>query len=905
MDKRKPSSCFGCPLAEIGEGFLGSEGTCSNGVLIIGEAAGKHEAAQGLPFRPNAPAGGYLEKIFHLARIPRKDFGLFNIVNCKPPANDLVGAEYEAGAIEHCRPNVDDAIRRLRPKILLALGNTALRSLTGNSDYNISGVRGYVLKSTYGLPLIASYHPSFLIRNMEHLTGVALHDIRVAAQYARTGVPTPLPTAYNLTPSIADVEAYIERLEQDASLVLSYDCETSEILGLKGPSDWRRKIIVQMQFSTAIGEAIVLPYEGEYIGLSKRIMAMQHDKVGWNSRLSDDLVLKANGFVIGGEHYDAMLMFSHLQPSFSSGKDAKEGDDKGVPSRLLNLQSAVSFYYPYEPLYKTTMRRGIGTDIEVTDGLWADIRYGGSRDTDFTLRLATKFIATLRSQGLWNGFYRYKHRLGQVLSAMSDRGLPIDRTEQRKLRQSIEWQELLLERELQGMIPDELRPLNKKGGYKGFPKDLREAVKAAGLWVKCCRPEAFPEQYESLGYKLGVFELETPEGECYTEQRLCKLLPFNADSPKQVMAYIEHQVDTVGHPWFIPRDVDSKKPTTNKAGMESLILLTDDPTLKQIRKCKKIGDLKAYCEGKWIPQGDGCVHAEFRVGATATGQTSATNPPIQTYPKHVDPADEWLVPTIKRIKSIIKATEGHTMVEVDARGFHARVQGHLSGDPIYYRMADFDIHSYNTAYYMHEPDADQLRHMEDGQLRSRLAEIKEAHKYERNFILKRIAFLRQFAGGAEKAATIMKVPVIEVMQIFNMMDELFKLTFKTFPTKVKRMLQSGPRLTSAFGCIRYFWDGDPQQAIAFLPANSAHCMIQDAMIRLHDRGALAKYHAVDFVHDSVWFMCPTELVDECIATTKEEFERPSDVLVSETLGPFFVHADASIGPSMGELRDYE
>jgi hypothetical protein len=44
-------------------------------------------------------------------------------------------------------------------------------------------------------------------------------------------------------------------------------------------------------------------------------------------------------------------------------------------------------------------------------------------------------------------------------------------------------------------------------------------------------------------------------------------------------------------------------------------------------------------------------------------------------------------------------------------------------------------------------------------------------------------------------------------------------------------------------------------------------------------------------------------VEECIAVTKEEMEKPSDVLVSEALGNFFVHADASVGLNMGELED--
>lgn len=884
MPLAKPNHCASCPIAGNMRGWINATGTGSTRLLLCGEGGGRTESNEGKPFV--GAAGQVLEKAIRLAGLKRDDFTVSNLLHCRPPGNLLLKQPYERDALDHCRPFLNAEVADREPRIILALGELPLRELS--AAHVTQELRGYVLDSIYeGVSVIGTIHPSRILRGDWHLFPVLLHDLKVAERFTRLGIPPPLPTTYNLTPSIAEVEAYIDSLQRDPSLLISYDCETSEIIGRSGPDNWRHKELIQMQFSTEVGGAIVLPYEGEYRDLCRRIMALSNDKLGWNSRLSDELLLRSLGFTIGGESYDAMLMFSHLQPSFSSGKDAKEGEDKGTPSRLLNLQSAISFYFPFEKPYKTTMRRAIGEEVEVNDDLWADVRLGGAKDTDFTLRVGLKLISALKRQGLWDGFYRYKHQLGKVLTTISDRGLPIDRTEQRRLRQRIEWQELMFNRELQQMIPREVRSVKS---YKGFPKDLREAVKAAGRWVKCCKPIEFPDLAESLGYEVNG--------------SLIKRHPFNADSPKQVMAYITHQTDLIGWPWFIPTDVDSKKPTTNKAGIESLIETTHDPALIQIRKLKKIGDLASYCKGDWIPESDNRVHADFRVGATATGQTTAVDPPIQTFPKHVDPADEWLVPIVKRIKSIIKAESGFTMVEVDARSFHARVQGHLANDPVYYRLADFDLHSYNTAYYMQLPDARELQHLDDAALRKRLREVRDAHSYERNFILKRIAFLRQFSGGAQKAASIMKVPVMEVMEIFNMMDELFAPTFKKFPASVAAMLKKEPRIISAFACQRYFWDGDPQQSVAFLPANSAHCHIQDALIRLWERGALDRYHAVDFVHDALWYMCPTELVDECIAVTKEEFERPSSVLVSEKLGAFFVHADASTGPSMGELRDY-
>ena len=878
----KPPHCRDCIGWSWGcDGFSRVTGDNRVPLLFVGESSGATEAKRGEPFV--GKAGQVLERAFNTAGLQRANYSLTNLLRCQPPDNELRGTEYEYAALGHCRQYLNDTVAERQPRIIVALGELPMRELCA-VPVTQAEHRGYVLPSIYdGVSLIGTIHPSRIARGDWYLFSVLMHDIQVAARYAQRGIPAPLATNYCLNPSPDDVRGYIDRLQRDPSLHVSYDCETAEILGEQGLSDWRRKRMVQMQFSSAIGEAIVLPYDGEYIPLAKQIMSMGHVKLGWNSRLSDDLLLKANGFVIGGEAYDCMLMWSHLQPSFASGKDAKEGEDKGVPSRLLNLQSAVSFYYPYEPLYKTTMRRGIkgGTD----DTLWDDIRYGGARDTDFTLRLGLKFIATLNKQGLWHGFYRYKHQLGQVLSRMSDRGLPIDRTEQRKLRQRIEWQELLLGRDLQGMIPIELKPVKV---YKGFPKDLREAVKAAGLWVKCCKPTQFPDLATTLGYEVNG--------------SLIKRSPFNADSPKQVFSYVQHMVDTVGQPWYIPTHIDTKKPSTNKAGMEVLILATDDATLKQIEKCKKMAKLRDYCGEKWTPDADGRVRAEFRVGATATGQTTATNPPIQTYPKHYRKEDEWLVPTMKRIKAIIKAPPGHVMVETDMRGFHARMQAFLAEDVNYYRLSNIDTHSFLAAHYVGVPDKDTLLQLDDTALAQRLKEIKTQYDYERNYLCKRISFLNQYGGQAEKAATILHLPRVEVEFILNINRQIFKPTFKDLPNRIERMLRRNPRLVTPFGFPRWFWEIDINQAMAFWVASPAHCVIQDAILRLDERGALDKYQAVNLMHDALWWCPREELAEECVAVATEEFERASDVLVN-SLGKFFCHADAKRGPDMATLED--
>jgi uracil-DNA glycosylase family 4 len=753
-----PKTCLGCPLYSEHKGFSSLEGDGSSGLMVIAESLGRNEERDGLPLRPKAPSGGVFQKAVDMSGLSRPSMTLTNIIRCKAEA------PYPPEAIAQCSQYLDAAVDERKPSFILALGDVPLQELSLIKGQQ-SALRGYVLPSRYGVPMIATFHPSRIARGEWNIFGVVKHDIARAMSYATNGVPQPMETDYELEPSVDCVRDYLAHLVANPDLPVSYDIETASILGEEEPEDWRHKRIIQIQFSSAAGTAIVLPWPSE---AAQAILATPNPKLTWNGRLSDDVALKAQGVEIGGESFDAMLMWSHLQPGFGSGRDATN-EDKGVPARLLNLQAAISFYYPYEGTWKGTVRpAGPGYGGYLT--MMHSLRYYGARDADLTYRIGTKLMQTLKSQGLWDGFYRYKHQLGKVLTRMSERGLPIDRERQERLRTHIEQQEQQLEAELQTMIPAELKPVKE---YKGWPKDLRESVKSRGLYVKRCTPMEFPEIVEALGYSL-------------TDTGLIKPLPFNAGSSKQVISYIQHCVDTIGDPWYIPTHIDTKKPSANKAGMEALIDATDDAALKQIEKCKKIAKLKDYCGEKWLPEEDGCVHAEFRIGATGTGQTTATNPPIQTYPKHLKKEDEWLEPTMRMIKQIIKAPDGYVMIETDMRGFHARMQGFLAEDAAYYRLANLDAHSFSTAHYVGVEDRHQLLELDDAALMRRLKEIKCQYEYERNYMIKRISFLNQYGGGAEKAATILRIPRIEVEAILNMIKDFFKPTFIDLPSKIEQ-----------------------------------------------------------------------------------------------------------------------
>ena len=502
------------------------------------------------------------------------------------------------------------------------------------------------------------------------------------------------------------------------------------------------------------------------------------------------------------------------------------------------------------------------------------------------------------------GYYDHKFKLSFALDAITAHGLPVDRKLQDDLRTHLEAEEARLTADIQQLVPHELLPANRKEGYKSLPKDLRALLKEHDLLQKGQKLDYYITNHYDLCNSLGYYWRDFATEEDPFNAGLVKVLEFNPNSSDQLLSYIRYcTANDPFHRWYVPRHIDTGKDTTGKEEMDKLIEATDDDLLKLSRQVKKAVTFRTrYCSGDWIPLEDGRVHGTFRYG-TAVQQTSCSGPNIQQFVEHYDEKDEWEKDIAERLKACIRAEPGYKLVNVDMRGFHARMQGWLSEDPDYYRLAAFDMHSFNTAQFVDHPLKDQLRSMSDTDLAAALKSVKEEHKHERNAYVKRVSFLNQYGGGAEKASRILGLDISLVEKVLQAIAAPFPRVFRDFPHSVDRRMKGNGRLISPHGCCRYFWDLDLKQAVAFSVSNPAHCHIQSALVRLFEQGAFEKYGACNFCHDSVWYHCPENLIDGCISITKKEFEKPSDVLVN-SLGPFFCSADAKVGPSLLEVEDY-
>jgi uracil-DNA glycosylase len=157
-------------------------------LMIVGEGPGRNEDLEGKPF---VGAGGkLLDEILELASLKRDQVYVTNIVKCRPPEN----RRPEEDEIEICTTNyLEKQIELLKPKLICALGTTALQYFTG--EKSMGKAHGKLVKAKQGL-VLPTYHPASIFRtpsykqllenDLRTIPGI-LKDMRQNSQSTLTG----------------------------------------------------------------------------------------------------------------------------------------------------------------------------------------------------------------------------------------------------------------------------------------------------------------------------------------------------------------------------------------------------------------------------------------------------------------------------------------------------------------------------------------------------------------------------------------------------------------------------------------------------------------------------------------------------------------------------------------------
>jgi uracil-DNA glycosylase len=158
------AACTRCPLYKYATQVVPGEGPAKARIMLVGEQPGDKEDIAGKPFI--GPAGRVLDKAIAAAGIDRKQVFVTNAVKhfkFAPRGKRRLHKKPNAHEIERCRWWIDLERTILKPKVVVALGATAVRSLMGKS-LTIGKIRGKVVEMPDGGRMVATIHPSYLLR---------------------------------------------------------------------------------------------------------------------------------------------------------------------------------------------------------------------------------------------------------------------------------------------------------------------------------------------------------------------------------------------------------------------------------------------------------------------------------------------------------------------------------------------------------------------------------------------------------------------------------------------------------------------------------------------------------------------------------------------------------------------
>jgi len=567
--------CAGCPSRPTGVRYIPMSGTGSSGIMAVADSPWVDEVKAGFPFA--GAAGAMLDRLLRKLAMDRADLTLTNAHHCKPRSlgfNDYPERFPEASAaIEQCRPHLDDEIERMRPRVLFAMGNVALRRLTGATG--VESRHSYVHSTSYGIPCIPTFHPSFLMQGNHKLSPCFLFALRRASEIA-DGLYRP--TSYNLMldPSVDDLKAYLNCFPRDLN-ELCIDIETPESPHLDEEETEEKGAsfaIIRWSFSLEDGTGVSVPHEYPYTAVLRDLLSRSAVMLEYTESFFDSKRLRASGYPIPSTLASPMWAWHFLQSDLPKG-----------------LGFVAPFYYagpPWKHLSDQQPAFYSAMDAAAMQSVWLGVR------------------GDLQRQGRWESFMTHCIEVDRLYVRASLAGVRINRESQEALRLKLEAERDEVYRKLQSEVPLSVRPIKQ---WRKPPKDMT-GVTSREMECECVTLGLNECRRCKGSRKVTVYE---------------KPLDFNPRSSPQVIALMRF----LGVP--VPKNRKEDRETTEAKHLKKLS--KKHPVFRTILDYRERDKLvTAYI---WPLDDQGLIHPTIG-HHPSTWRKSMRNPNAQTIPKRND-----------------------------------------------------------------------------------------------------------------------------------------------------------------------------------------------------------------------------------------------------------------------------
>jgi DNA polymerase I - 3''-5'' exonuclease and polymerase domains len=598
---RTKSRCKECPLSGYCNKVRGESASEKPRIAFIGEAPGKDEDQLGHPFVGSA--GQELDRILAKAGIYRQNAYLLNLVNCRPPENNLDSSE-GIEALESCQPGLEEELSKLydlgvRTLVPLGAKPTAALGIEGS----IHKVRGSVYETKiagHTFWSIPTFHPSFIIHGEWGEEPTCVNDIEKAVDIAQNGY-TPPKEDFLLFPTVRDIEARTKDILKRKPL-LGVDTETTAL------TYYEAEIFV-MSLALSGEEAFSIPFYSQGFvpywknGDLNRVKNCLSDILEkcptmYQNAPFDVSVLEANGFHIGRIAHDVLLIHHAIHPELPH-----------------NLGYIVSIYgaTPFWKDIKLKFPRMRETpDIE--------LRTYNCRDSVVLHQILSPLLQDLKETGTEHIYYNYSLRLIRPTLELTYNGLLLDRNRLRKWKKELEKE--LADYELQlrtlGQLPEDFSlqsPHHLSYWFYGeLPRSMQKWLEEYHSYdIDNCGKKKSTKKYSELESKVKFYDTVKPLAKSKSKTKRNKT-GFSKDAKALLLCRLAATTE-------IEMVSKFRKPTIeHKKRLEELELLRSVLVLFEKRQ-KTAKLLSTYTDFGTGP--DSRVHPLYKIFGTATGRLAS------------------------------------------------------------------------------------------------------------------------------------------------------------------------------------------------------------------------------------------------------------------------------------------
>lgn len=933
MIYKRNSSCSTCALdgKRIVYGTL-PDGP-SNGILLLGEAPGAAEEAEGTPF--TGPSGRLLNWALKCSGIDRHRCWVTNSVLCRPPINDIGGFEGES-AKKACSSGLEAELRAAKQagiRVVVALGEIALRAL--GIQGSPSSLRGSVLDGAgpaTGLFVIPTYHPAYLYRNnwtrvaggsASH-TAVWLSDLEKAREVARPGWKRPAER-FNTSPTLEDLEALWTRVQHEPDLILGVDIETTSL-------DPRYGEVVVVGLATSEEDAICVPLlkagpvgkNGRRYGIpywpngshTRAVWYLQqiltHAKQMYQNGFFDIPYLRYHGFPVpdGLYTYDSMLLHSIVSPETEH-----------------NL-GFITSVYGKTPYWKAEFKNRAGSIFDMNE---ISMREYNCRDCVTLHQIVPAMLAHMKDLNLTRVWVEEVQPMIRPIMIMKEKGVLFNKARMSSFHEKLSKRLREKEEELRslGSLPPAFNISSDEEVrlflYGSMPSKSSQLTSWVFEGSEPCKPtKKDPDRTSKPSTKTvyGVIDERDARRSLPREfvvasaERVPTLrLKKKGSAVYEALVALDEVVSQTKPLYIVPGYNGPKTSTgkfaTDKDGLLSLRIAAQNrldyldalktPREDEIARCtdlllwlERFADYSATEKlltafTRYQTSSDGRIHPNWQIHGAATGRISCTSPNLMQIPAgKVNKED-------KEIRRFFYAPEGWSMVSADFENAEVALLGYDVNDPII-------ISTYEGGHNIHDENTKTLFGLTpDSPLWS------EGRKAAKVFQFGGLSY-----GGGDR----------EVHRKVVQAAPKLNLTFAAYVEAKERWMAAHPEyvawkaavttevlekriIYNEFGRARIFLDNDKdivKEAMNFRIQSAGASLLNRVIARIQKRidvhSPALKGYPIMQIHDQLVYECPDEEVETFSTFIREEMTRPFMYRGKERS----LRIELSVGKTFGDLE---